>query len=119
MRGPMSVVSLGTRNLPIFRPSPDFSLGVQEKLHMVDPVTHAPCRGAHGLPQSGRCASGEAVADTADGVIELVTPACHRTVDTVTILEDLRRELVGSGAGLLGAGLHPAGAFVDIEDHDR
>jgi len=46
-------------------------------------------------------------------MLELVTPICERAADVHGVLKLLRDDLTRAGTTLLGAGLHPAGAFGD------
>jgi carboxylate-amine ligase len=114
----MFVVPLHERTLPPFKPSSAFSLGVEEELHLVDPVRYAPFMATDAVVGSGAWRAGRATGEIYDGVIVLATPVCRRAADALGTFEELRREAVRLGAGLLGAGLHPAGSFGDVERRD-
>jgi carboxylate-amine ligase len=114
----MFVVPLHERTLPPFKPSSAFSLGVEEELHLVDPVRYAPFMATDAVVGSGAWRAGRATGEIYDGVIVLATPVCRRAADALGTFEELRREAVRLGAGLLGAGLHPAGSFGDVEHRD-
>ena len=114
----MFVVPLHARTLPPFKPSSAFSLGVEEELHLVDPARYAPFMATDAVVGSGAWRAGRATGEIYDGVIVLATPVCRRAADALGTFEELRREAVRLGAGLLGAGLHPAGSFGDVEHRD-
>jgi glutamate---cysteine ligase / carboxylate-amine ligase len=93
----------------------DFSLGVEEELLLVDPHTYALDHGAEDLlsrlsiPETEGAAAPEAYA----ALVELASPICANASDAVASCEVLRGHLQAAGATMIGAGLHPTGAFGD------
>jgi len=85
-----------------------FSIGVEEELFLVDPVT--------GRQTNSSAAALERLGETAGTVerelhacqIELISTVHTRVGEAVRELADLRRAVVKTGAGLLGSGTHPA-----------
>src|ERR1700749_3135898 len=96
--------------------SPDFSLGVEEELLLVDRATHALDHGA--VDVLGRMSVGEGDGgvhpDYYAAMIELSTPICSDAAEAVTTLNALRTAARAVGATTIGAGLHPTGAFGDV-----
>jgi len=99
--------------LPAFRPSAEFSLGVEEELHLVAPTTLAPDLRTDAL-LPGEWPAGQAKGEICDGVVEFVTPISAHAGEAVTRLGAMRAEAVSRGAGLLGAGAHPDARFGDV-----
>ena len=98
-----------------------FTVGVEEELFLVDPVTGR---------QTNASAAVQARLGPLDGTVErelhacqveLITDICHTAGETVGTLGGLRRAVVATGAGLLGSGTHPAAAEGEaaITDKER
>jgi carboxylate-amine ligase len=100
--------------LPTFCEGSLFSLGVEEELHVVAPDTLAPYNATDDLLDRGDWRTGRAAGEISDSVIEFITPVLARAGEAVAALRDLRSEAARHGAGLLGAGLHPAASFGDV-----
>lgn len=98
-----------------------FSIGVEEELFLVDPVT--------GRQTNSSVAVLERLGETAGTVeqelhacqIELITNVHTRVDEAVEELAELRRRVVQTGAALLGSGTHPAADEGDalITDKER
>ncbi len=97
-----------------------YTLGVEEELFLCDPVTGAQ------INASGAVI--ERVADGAPGVverelhacqIELISPVCENVGEAASALSDLRREVLATGAGLIGAGTHPRAPEGEAEITDK
>jgi len=98
-----------------------FSIGVEEELFLVDPVT--------GRQTNSSAAVLERLGETVGTVerelhacqIELITTVHTGVGGAVDELADLRRAVVGTGAGLVGSGTHPAANEGDamITDKER
>src|ERR1700743_139686 len=106
---------------PAFDPERSFTLGIEEELFLVDPVT--------GIQADASAAVLERVGETL-GTVERGVHACQVwliTVLTETVAEahveltGLRHAVIDTGAGLLGSGTHPAAleGEGDITDKDR
>lgn len=93
----------------------DFSLGVEEELLLVDPVTYGLDHGAEAvlsrlsIPASEGAAAPEAYA----ALVELTSPICTNASEAVASCARLRGHLRAAGATVIGTGLHPTGEFGD------
>ena len=99
-----------------FGREPDFGLGVEEELLLVDPVTHALEHSAVDVLE--RLAvppnEGAALPEAFAALVELTTPVCSEAGEAVAALAVLRGHLRAVGVTTIGAGLHPDGAFGDV-----
>src|SRR5437763_17155203 len=88
----------------------DFSLGIEDELLLVDPVTHALDHSAARVLDRLAVAppDGAVHPEAYAGVVELVSPVCADASDAVAALVGLRGRLTAVGATGLGAGLPPA-----------
>jgi carboxylate-amine ligase len=99
-----------------FGAADDFAIGIEEELILVDPVTHALEHTAvdvlrrMAVPPSEGAALPEAFA----ALVELTSPVCSDAADAAATLAVLRGHLRSVGATVIGAGLHPDGAFGDV-----
>lgn len=96
-----------------------FSIGVEEELFVVDPVTgHQANSSAAVIGRLGYM--GGAVAQELHACqVELIT-GVHDTVgEAVAELDSIRRAVCETGAGLLGSGTHPSAAEGDAEITDK
>lgn len=107
-----------TRAIPAvnFGAAADFSLGVEDELLLVDPLTHAlEHRAADVLARLAMSPlEGAVVPDCYAGLIELATKVCSDVTHATASVAALRQRLNGIGACAIGAGLHPAGRFGDV-----
>ena len=83
---------------------------------LVDPASHRLAHASSELFEHlGDLPPGEVKHDTYEALVELATPVVERTSEAVDHLAALRRAVRDSGAQtLLGAGIHPGGAFGDV-----
>ncbi len=113
------------RREPAFgAPGRDFALGVEEELLTVDATTLA-------LTHSGvdvlerldvAAGAGSAHPDTYAALIELASPVCANAQEGVARIAALRAQARGAGPThptLIGAGIHPTGAFGDVVHVDE
>jgi glutamate---cysteine ligase / carboxylate-amine ligase len=92
---------------------PSFAVGVEEELFAVDAFSLQPAP-AGDLTSASRCwPIGVVRPELCDAMVELITPICPCAGDAAAVLGVLRHELLGAGATLIGAGLHPTHAFGD------
>jgi carboxylate-amine ligase len=98
-----------------------FALGVEEELIVVDPTTL-------GLSHTGvdvlggmdvAAGAGSAHPDTYAALVELASPVVADAGEGVRALSALRAGARATGATLLGAGIHPDGAFGDVVHVDE
>jgi glutamate---cysteine ligase / carboxylate-amine ligase len=99
-----------------FGAAADFSLGVEDELLLVDPVTYAlEHRAAEVLERlARRPLDGAVLPDCYAGLIELATQVCSDAPHAAASIAALRQRLSAIGACAIGAGLHPAGSFGDV-----
>jgi glutamate---cysteine ligase / carboxylate-amine ligase len=99
-----------------FGAAADFSLGVEDELLLVDPVSHAlDHHGAEVLARLGLTPlEGTAAPDTYAGLVELTTPICSDAQQAAACVAALRWHLRSVGATAIGSGLHPTAAFGDV-----
>jgi carboxylate-amine ligase len=97
-------------------PGRDFALGVEEELLAVDARTHALSHaGIEVLARMDVPAdAGSAHPDTFAALVELASPVSRNAAQGAGALSALRARARAAGAALLGAGIHPAGAFGDV-----
>ena len=102
---------------PHVRSGPPFSLGVEEELFLVDPVTGADQRvdGRPGAPRPGR----RQVERSCTPARSSSSPASARAPARRSRARGLRRAVIATGAGLLGSGTHPSAAEGDAEITDK
>jgi carboxylate-amine ligase len=92
-----------------FGSSAPFSLGVEEELFLVDPVTGTQIDASPAVKERiGEVAGGSVERELHACQVELITEVCATTGEAAAALRGLRRAVTGTGAGLLGAGMHPA-----------
>jgi len=94
----------------------DFSLGVEDELLLVDPITHGLRHSApEVLAQLAKIdLDGAASPDCYAGLLELATPICSDVTQAAASVAWLRRRVRSVGATTIGAGLHPTAAFGDV-----
>jgi carboxylate-amine ligase len=92
----------------------DFALGIEEELLLVDARTLALAHVASDLVGRVEPASGEIKHELYEALIECSTPVVRNVPDGMETLAALREALGEAGATLIGAGLHPVGAFGDV-----
>jgi len=96
-----------------------FSLGVEEELFAVDPVTGHQANSAAAVIERLGDLSGSVAQELHSCQLELITDV-HRTVgEAIGSLASMRRSVGEIGAGLLGSGTHPSGAEGDAEITDK
>jgi carboxylate-amine ligase len=107
-----------TRGVPEVRfgAEADFALGVEEELLLVDPATLELVHDAERVlaavsssPQAGAIGP-----DTYAALVELASPVVRGAAEGAERLVALRAAVRAAGGTLLGAGIHPSGAFGDV-----
>jgi glutamate---cysteine ligase / carboxylate-amine ligase len=101
---------------PRFRAENALALGVEEELILVDAQTHALSHtGVEVLDRIDvDSADGYAHPDTYSALVELASPIVANSVEGVASLSALRERVRAAGGVLIGAGIHPDGAFGDV-----
>jgi carboxylate-amine ligase len=99
-----------------------FSLGVEEKLLLVDPRSGRQLNaGATVLRNLGDVDGGQVKGEVHACQVELITDVCATVDEAVGILRRLRRAVVDTGVAAIGSGTHPTAeeGEADITDKDR
>jgi len=102
-----------------FGSSDPFSLGVEEELFLVDPVTGRQANTSAAVLERLGDVPGTVERELHACQIELVTEIHASAAEAVAGLGAMRRAVLGTGAGLLGSGTHPAAAEGDAEITDK
>jgi carboxylate-amine ligase len=97
-----------------------FSLGVEEELFLVDPVTGRQTNTSSAvLERLEALDRGRVERELHACQVELITDVCGRASDAVAGLGAMRRAVLATGGGLLGAGTHPSADEDDAEITDK
>ena len=106
---------------PAFGSERPFSVGIEEELFLVDPLS--------GALINSSAAVVERVGDTMGGIerelhacqVELISPVSATATEATQALGQMRRALIDTGTGLLGAGTHPSAPedAAEITDKER
>jgi glutamate---cysteine ligase / carboxylate-amine ligase len=108
---------------PRFGAQADFAIGVEEELILVDPgsraLSHAGIEVLARMGEADARAEGFAHPDTYSALIELASPVARDAGAGVAALSALRARLRAAGGTAIGAGIHPDGAFGDVEHVDE
>jgi glutamate---cysteine ligase / carboxylate-amine ligase len=113
---------------PAFGGERPYSVGIEEELFLVDPVTRQLVDGSAAvlrrLSDEGRGLPGAIERELHACQVELISPVSRDAGQAARALAALRQAVLGTGAGLLGAGTHPAApegqaAITDKERYER
>jgi carboxylate-amine ligase len=96
-----------------------FTLGVEEELFLVDPATGAQIDASRAVLDRLGEVDGTVERELHACQVELITGVCSTAGDAVSALRGLRRAVGATGAGLLGAGLHPGASEGQAEITDK
>jgi carboxylate-amine ligase len=98
-----------------------FTLGVEEELFLVDPVTGAQVNTAKAVLARVQSDAGTIKQELHACQVELISDVCTHTSDAVDQLRRMRSAVARTGAGILGAGTHPGApeGSAEITDQDR
>lgn len=98
-----------------------FTVGVEEELFLVDPVTGRQANASAAVKERLGPVDGTVERELHACQMELITDICHSAGEAVDTLAGLRTAVVATGAGLLGSGTHPSAAEgeADITDKER
>jgi len=104
-----------------FGASAPFSLGVEEELFLVDPATGAQIDASRAVLERLGDVDGTVERELHACQVELITGVCSTASEAAGALRGLRSAVSATGAGLLGAGMHPAApeGAADITDKER
>jgi carboxylate-amine ligase len=96
-----------------------FSVGVEEELFLVDPVTGRQTNASAAVLERLGPVDGKVERELHACQIELITDVCRSTGEAVGTLGGLRRAVLATGAGMLGSGTHPAAEEGEAEITDK
>lgn len=115
----MSEAAEETAGASSFGAGDPFTLGVEEELFLVDPVTGEQINASAAVIERLGPFDGRVERELHACQVELITDVCRTASEAVGTLGGLRRSVIATGAGLLGAGTHPAAAEGDAEITDK
>jgi carboxylate-amine ligase len=96
-----------------------FSLGVEEELFLVDPVTGRQANSSGAVVERLEATAGKVERELHACQVELITDVHRSAGQAVAAVAELRRTVLATGAGILGAGTHPSAAEGDAEITDK
>jgi glutamate---cysteine ligase / carboxylate-amine ligase len=97
-----------------FGERPDFTLGVEEELLLVNPGTHALVRESGRLVNALARDTANVRHDIYEAQIELSSSVCRDAEEAVGELSGLRSAVRQADGTPMGAGIHPAASFGDV-----
>jgi carboxylate-amine ligase len=97
-----------------------FSLGVEEELFLVDPVSGRQTNASTAVQDRlGPVHAGRIERELHACQMELITDVCRSAAEAIGQLCGLRRAVLKTGAGLLGSGTHPSAVEGEAEITDK
>lgn len=104
---------------PRFGSGRQFSIGVEEELFLVDPVTGRQANACAAVLERIGDVDGEVAPELHACQVELITGVCASAREAIDALGAMRQTVRATGAGLMGSGTHPAAAEGDAEITDK
>jgi glutamate---cysteine ligase / carboxylate-amine ligase len=121
--------TLATSSGPIVTPETDiddafgsqapFTVGVEEELFLVDPVTGRQANSSAAVLERLEPVRGTVERELHACQMELISDVCRSAGEAVRTLGGLRRAVLTTGAGLLGSGTHPSAIEGEAEITDK
>jgi carboxylate-amine ligase len=96
-----------------------FTVGVEEELFLVDPVTGRQANASAAVKERLGPVDGTVERELHACQMELITDICRSSGEAVGTLGGLRTAVVATGAGLLGSGTHPSATEGEAEITDK
>ena len=96
-----------------------FSLGVEEELFLVDPISGRQTNASTAVQERLGPVHGTIERELHACQMELITDICRSAAEAVGQLCGLRRAVLKTGAGLLGSGTHPSALEGEAEITDK
>jgi carboxylate-amine ligase len=96
-----------------------FSVGVEEELFLVDPVTGRQTNASNAVQERLGPVQGTVERELHACQVELITDVCASTGEAVGMLDGMRRAVCATGAGLIGSGTHPSAGEGEAEITDK
>jgi glutamate---cysteine ligase / carboxylate-amine ligase len=103
----------------VFGSGEPFSLGVEEELFLVDPVTGRQTNASAAVQARLGPVEGRVERELHACQVELITNICRDTGEAIGALGAMREAVLATGAGLLGSGTHPAALEGEAEITDK
>lgn len=97
-----------------FGRTPEFTVGIEEELLLVDSSTHALSHSSDEVLAKLRLDERLARHDLYEAQIELSSPVSRNAEEAAVAVSGLRQALFATGAAALGAGIHPTAGFGDV-----
>lgn len=106
---------------PAFGNERPFSVGIEEELFLVDPLSGALINSSGAVVERVGQTAGTIERELHACQVELISPVCRTAAQATTALRRMRAALLATGTGLLGAGTHPSApeGSAEITDKDR
>lgn len=102
-----------------FGSGPPFTIGVEEELFLVDPVTGRQVNSSAAVLERLGDTEGEVARELHACQVELITEVCRSAPEAVAAIASLRGAVAGTGVGILASGTHPSAAEGEAEITDR
>ncbi len=96
-----------------------FSLGVEEELFLVDPVTGRLINSSAGVIAALGETQGKVERELHACQVELISEVLSSAAEVAPVLRGLRGAVLGTGAGILSAGTHPTAEAAEAEITDK
>ncbi|HEX3434981.1 MAG TPA: YbdK family carboxylate-amine ligase [Solirubrobacteraceae bacterium] len=96
-----------------------YSVGVEEELFLVDPVTGRQTNASTAVQRRLGPVEGVVERELHACQVELITGVCDGAGEAVQALERMRAAVIETGAGLLGSGTHPSALEGEAEITDK
>jgi carboxylate-amine ligase len=103
----------------VFGSEKPFSVGVEEELFLVDPVTGRQVNASAAVLERLGPIEGTVERELHACQVELITDICASAGEAIGMLDGLRHAVVETGAGLLGSGTHPSASEGEAEITDK
>jgi glutamate---cysteine ligase / carboxylate-amine ligase len=96
-----------------------FSVGVEEELFLVDPITGRQTNASAAVQARLGPVQGTVERELHACQVELITDICTSAAEAAEALGALRRAILNTGAGLVGSGTHPSAMEGEAEITDK
>src|SRR3979490_3285539 len=96
-----------------------FTVGVEEELFLVDPVTGRQANSSKAVQERLGEVRGTVERELHACQVELITDVCRNAGEAVGLLGGMRSAVLEAGAGLLGSGTHPSALEGEAEITDK
>jgi carboxylate-amine ligase len=96
-----------------------YSIGVEEELFLVDPVTGRQTNASAAVQRRLGPVDGEVERELHACQVELITDICDTAGEAIEALRAMRVAVLATGAGLIGSGTHPSALEGEAEITDK